>query len=89
MKKQIEIETVTTDLKRVIIDIKGANISLEEIQDDFNLIDDMGFDSLKMIELIIKIEEVFNIQLDDNELEIETLSNFQKLLLLIQKKIGL
>lgn len=80
------VDTISSQLKRIIIDIKGEIISPEEVRDDFNLIEDMEFDSLKMIELILNIEEVFNIEIDDEELEIETLSNFQSILLLIQKK---
>jgi len=54
-------------VKDIIVDNIGLDV--EEIKDDSNFKNDLGFDSLDEIELVMEIEKEFSINLPDGELE--------------------
>ncbi len=54
-------------IKEVLEDKLGLNI--EDIQDDSNLKDDLGVDSLDSIELIMEFEKLFDCTIPDSEAE--------------------
>lgn len=39
-----------------------------------NLVDDLGFDSMQLVELIVNIENEFEISIDDDDLDIEKIA---------------
>ena len=49
------------------------NLSVNDITNDTSLFDELGFDSLTLVQLIIDLEEKFDINLDD----IEDFSEFE------------
>lgn len=59
-----------------------------DIQDDISLIDDLKYDSLNFIELVLELESTFAIEIDDDELMIDTFSTPRKILELVQSKLG-
>jgi len=61
-KEEIELEVVN-----LIID--NLSITKEEIKMESNLVDDLGADSLDVVELIMAIEEKFDIDIPDDEAE--------------------
>ena len=54
-------------LKKIISDQLG--VTEEEVLPEASFIDDLNADSLEMVDLIISIEEEFNIQVTDEEAE--------------------
>lgn len=52
-------------VKSIIAEELG--IEIDEIKLESNLTDDLGADSLDAIELIMAVEEEFDVQIDDNE----------------------
>jgi acyl carrier protein len=52
------------DLLEIISDVCGVKI--EEIKDDSRFVEDLGADSLDISELVINIEEKFNIHFDND-----------------------
>ncbi len=58
---------VLSRLKAVIAEILG--IEENEINMDATFVNDMGADSLDMVELIMSFEKEFNIAIDDNSAE--------------------
>jgi len=48
---------------------------LEEVVDDARFIDDLGADSLDQTELLMALEEEFNIEIDDDANNIETVGD--------------
>ncbi len=74
--------------KRMAMQISSiAGINLEQIDTskEFNLITDLEFDSIKLIELIIILENEFGIEITDEYLDLNIISDFQKLADLIEK----
>ncbi len=63
-------EQVLSDLRIIIMDIYGgANLSSEAITLDSNIHNDLGLDSMDMVELIMKLEQKYNFRLTAKEEE--------------------
>ncbi|MBC8440434.1 MAG: acyl carrier protein [Deltaproteobacteria bacterium] len=60
--------TIETKVKKVIAE-KISNIDIEDIVPEASLIDDLGADSLTIVELVMSMEEMFEIEIDDDEAE--------------------
>jgi len=60
--------TVETKVKKVIAE-KIPDIDIEDIVPEASLIEDLGADSLTIVELIMSMEEIFEIEIDDDEAE--------------------
>lgn len=66
MKKQQLIEIIAEQL----------GIDDSQINDDSNLANDLGADSLDTLELVMTLEEIFKIEISDSEAEkLETVSD--------------
>jgi acyl carrier protein len=51
-----------TDILRNVLDVQE-----EQIKDNSNFVKDLGADSLTVVEIIMEIEEAFNIEIPDEE----------------------
>ena len=49
---------------------------MAEVKNDIDLIDDLGYDSLRLITLIIDIESYYNMEFDDRYLLLDILRKF-------------
>lgn len=56
---------------------------------DVCLIEDLGFDSIKMITLIVEIENEFGIEFDDDDLDIKKLDLLENIINIIMNKLEL
>lgn len=72
-------------LKAVIYRV--SNSDSFTITKNTNLVDDLGFNSVSIVSLIVEIEDEFNIVLEDEDLEIDLLSNVGTLENIISKKL--
>ena len=54
-------------LKQIIADV--LNVDEEEITMDTTFVDDLGADSLDIFQIIMGIEETFDIEIDNEEVE--------------------
>ena len=63
-------------LKKIVLNNSNCsqNISPDEMFDDFNIVENLGFDSLGLIRLIVEIENNLNISFDESELTYEMIS---------------
>ena len=62
-----EVKVIKDKLKKIIVEQLG--VEEEEVVDDASFIDDLGGDSLDHVELIMAVEEEFNIDIPDAEAE--------------------
>ncbi|MCP3899712.1 MAG: acyl carrier protein [Desulfobacteraceae bacterium] len=60
--------TVEAKVKKVIAQ-KLQNIDIEDVVPEASLIEDLGADSLAIIELVMSMEETFNIDIEDDDAE--------------------
>ena len=66
-------------LKQIIIDVTHSSDEVEDIEDCDFLVDDLGVDSLGMINLVTILEREFNVKIPNSEV---TLQNFKSVELL-------
>lgn len=60
--------TIETKVRKVITE-KISGIDIEDVVPEASLIDDLGADSLTIVELIMSMEEIFEIEIDDEAAE--------------------
>ena len=60
--------TVETKVKKVIAE-KIPEVDMDDIVPEASLIEDLGADSLTIVELVMSMEEVFEIEIDDEDAE--------------------
>ena len=54
-------------IEKIIAEVVGWDKDL--VKDDSNFVDDLGFDSLNVVELVMQIEEEFDIEIPDDDAE--------------------
>ena len=54
-------------VKKIVSDQLG--VSLDEIQNDSSFVDDLGADSLDTVELVMALEEEFDLEIADEDAE--------------------
>ncbi|MCT0016552.1 acyl carrier protein [Lactococcus lactis subsp. lactis] len=72
-------------LKKIII-LAADNVKVDNISKSTNLINDLSFDSVNFMQLIIGIEDEFDIELDDTDLQQDNLSSYDYLKNIISLK---
>jgi acyl carrier protein len=60
--------TVETKVRKVIAQ-KIPGIDIEDIIPEASLIEDLGADSLTIVELVMTMEEIFEIEIDEDDAE--------------------
>lgn len=75
-----------SNTEKKILNILGDILEIEDFKIDVvTNLSTIGLDSLSAIKTLIKIEEVFSIELDDADLIIENAESISKLVLLVKK----
>jgi acyl carrier protein len=60
---------MTLEEKVIGIIVEQLDVTREECVPEASFIDDLGADSLDLVELIMEMEETFDVQIADNELQ--------------------
>ena len=59
--------TIEDRVKKIVVEQLG--VKEEEVSNDSSFVDDLGADSLDTVELVMALEEEFNIEIQDEEAE--------------------
>lgn len=78
---------VEKKLKELIVQISGCEYPVEKINGGTNLTLELGYDSIKIIELIVGIEEKFGIIIEDEDLDINRLTVYSGLIEMLKRKV--
>ncbi|MAV63926.1 MAG: acyl carrier protein [Candidatus Marinimicrobia bacterium] len=70
--------------KVVNIIVEKLAVDIEKITSEADFVSDLGADSLDQVELIMQLEEEFNIEISDEDAE--SLNNLDKVLSFLEKK---
>ena len=60
--------TIETKVRKVIAE-KIPDVDIEDVVPGASLIEDLGADSLTIVELVMSMEEIFEIEIDDEDAE--------------------
>ncbi|MEN6331947.1 MAG: acyl carrier protein [Smithella sp.] len=60
---------MTLEEKVIKLVMEQLDVTLDECVLEASFIDDLGADSLDLVELIMEMEEVFDLEIEDEELE--------------------
>ncbi|ACN16215.1 AcpP [Desulforapulum autotrophicum HRM2] len=60
--------SVEAKVKKIIAE-KLQGVDIEDVIPEASLVDDLGADSLALVELIMSMEEAFDIDIDDDDAE--------------------
>ena len=82
------MDKVEDKIKTILVNKTKFAISKEDINDKTNLFDDLGMDSIEMLELIVEFEDGFGIEFDDDDIDAEVLGNVSKIVELIRGKVN-
>ncbi len=55
------------DIKEVVVE--ELSVSADEVKEDAKFVEDLGADSLDVVELVMALEEKFDIEIPDDEAE--------------------
>jgi acyl carrier protein len=61
------IMAIFDDIKEVVVE--QLNVNPEEVKEESKFVEDLGADSLDVVELVMALEEKFNIEIPDEEAE--------------------
>jgi acyl carrier protein len=73
-------QDIDPKLKEMIITTCRNKVMLEDICDTTNIMTDLGIDSLVMMQLIVEVEVNFGFRFTDEDLALENLVIYKKLL---------
>ncbi|MBL3572340.1 MAG: acyl carrier protein [Synergistaceae bacterium] len=79
------MEEIQKRLKDIVID--RLDVEEEQIKPDASFVEDLGADSLDIVELIMGIEEEFDIEIPDEDAE--KLTNVEEAMNYVKNKLGL
>lgn len=62
-------EKIKQEIKEIIVDLLycDGNKSTKDIKEEHKLVDDLGADSLDLVELIMSFEEAFDVEIPDED----------------------
>lgn len=72
-------------MKEIINDILQEKSFCEDITSDLKLKEDLGFDSLNMVELMVELEERFDFEIDESDLDPSALQTVDQIYALVEK----
>ena len=87
--KLSEISTkseILARLKELVIEVTQLKIAPEAISDTANLFNDCGLDSTSGVDLVVGLEQNFDISVDDDELDVKLFQDLSKLAEFIEAK---
>lgn len=80
----MKMEEIESRLKEIVMD--RLNVDEEQIKPEASFVEDLGADSLDIVELIMGIEEEFDIEIPDEDAE--KLTSVGEALNYIKNKLG-
>jgi acyl carrier protein len=82
--KEMKMDEITARLKEIVMD--RLDVEEDQIKPEASFVEDFGADSLDIVELIMGIEEVFDIEIPDEDAE--KLTNVGEAMEYIKGKLG-
>jgi acyl carrier protein len=80
VEPQLSVADVAQRLKQILVEDLLLNVTLDEIRDDYSLLDEgLALDSIVLEEFIVQIEDQFGVRIDDRSLNVGLFANLSTL----------
>ena len=83
-----DAEQLRAQIKELIVERLFLQIEPHQIADDENLMETYNIDSVNLFELVVGLEEVFEVSLEDADFTVETFSTVTNIAEYVAKKRG-
>lgn len=67
VEEEVNLMSIEDKVKKIIAE--KLSVDLEEVVPDASFVDDLGADSLDLVELIMSMEEEFDVEISDEDAE--------------------
>ena len=85
--EKIEQAQIIEQMRNILEPWVSDTNLIDKINNQTNLITDLGLDSIGVLQLILGIEKEFGISIENHELDSETFSTIGNLVTVIEKKL--
>ncbi len=85
--KPYDAETVTAEVQRIVVAALHAQKSANSVAPETRL-ETLGLDSLNVVDVLLGIEETFDISVDDAAIEPETVETIGTLVTFVLEQLG-
>ena len=80
-------ENLEDRIRALVVDRLFLDVDASSIEEDEGLMDRFGIDSVRLFEIVIGLEEIFDISLEDDEFSIERFETVKAIADLVRDKI--
>ncbi len=82
-------QAIANQIKQLLIDVLSLNSTVEELDTETLLLGNIPeFDSMAIVSVVTGIEETFNIQIEDDELDAEVFESVGSLVSFVEAKLA-
>ncbi len=82
------VEELKPQIKDMIVERLFLNVEPQDIPDDANLMETYNIDSVNLFEIVVGLEEQFEVPMEDDDFNIETFSSVDHIAEFVAKKLG-
>ncbi len=75
-------------IKQILIQVSGAKLSIEDIPDLADPVDDYGLDSVVIVEFVVSVEKRFGITLAKDGMDMDVFRNLSGLATFVDQEVG-
>ncbi len=81
-----DVAELKQQIKEMIVERLFLNVAPEDIPDDANLMETYNIDSVNLFEIVVGLEEEFEITLQDADFSVETFSTVNNIAAFVEQK---
>jgi acyl carrier protein len=82
------VDELKPQIKEMIVERLFLNVAPGDIPDDADLMEAYGIDSVNLFEIVVGLEEQFEITMEDDDFNVETFSNVNNIAGFVAGKVG-
>jgi acyl carrier protein len=81
-------DAVENQVKEMIVERCFLGIAPEDISDGADLMDEVGLDSIQILEVVVGLEETFGVSFEDADFDIENFRNVRAIGAFVRERTG-
>jgi acyl carrier protein len=83
----MEKHEIVAGIKEILLDSLRGTVTIEDMHEGSNLLEEIKMDSIQAMEILLRVEEKFDIMIDDDDLNRKLFSSLSFLGDYVMKKI--